>query len=96
MGKTSTNVTIRMDTEIKHESEELFGNLGMSLSTAINVFLRKSLRTGGFPFDVRLDERPNRETLEAMLEAEKIADDPNAKRYNNIKELFADLESNGE
>ena len=49
----------------------------MTLETdgTINVFLRKSVAVGGFPFDVRLDF-PSRETVEAMLEAEKIAKDP--------------------
>lgn len=93
MNNASTNITIRLDSDIKRECEGIFGDLGMNLSTAINVFLRKSIRAGGFPFDVRLEERPNRETVEAMLEAEKIARDPNAKRYSNVRELFADLES---
>ncbi len=96
MSGTSTNVTIRMDADIKRECEGIFGDLGMNLSTAINVFLRKSIRAGGFPFDVRLDERPSRATVEAMLEAERIARDPNAKRYNSVKEMFADLESDEE
>ena len=68
----------------------------MNLSTAINVFLRKSIRAGGFPFDVRLDDRPNRETMAALLEAERIAKDPNAKHYHSVKELFSDLEDDEE
>ena len=40
--------------------------------------------------------QPNKETLAALLEAERIAKDPNAKRYNSVKELFADLESEEE
>lgn len=91
MNGTNTNVTIRMDTEVKKECESIFGALGMNLSTAINVFLRKSIRTGGFPFDVRLDEKPNAETIAAMKEAERIARDPNATKCNNIKALFEEL-----
>lgn len=89
---TSSNVTVRMDSDVKRECEGIYGALGMSLSTAINVFLRKSIREGGFPFDVRLDDRPNRETMAALLEADRIAKDPAAKRYHSTKELFADLE----
>ena len=37
-------------------------------------------------------EQPNRETIEAMLEAEKIARDPDAKRYHSVRELFEALE----
>lgn len=53
----------------------------MSLGTAINVFLKKAVRVGGFPFDVNLDT-PNRDTIEALLEAERIAKDPEIKAYN--------------
>lgn len=96
MNNASTNITVRLDSDVKRECEGIFGDLGMNLTTAINVFLRKSIRVGGFPFDVRLEERPNRETAEAMLEAEKIARDPNTKRYSNVRDLFADLESDEE
>lgn len=96
MSGTNTNVTIRMDADVKRECEGIYGDLGINLSTAINVFLRKSIRAGGFPFDVRLDDRPNRETVAAMLEAERIAKDPGAKRYHSVKELFADLERDEE
>ena len=90
---TSTNVTVRMDSDVKRECEGIYGALGMNLSTAINVFLRKSIRAGGFPFDVRLDDRPNRETMAALLEAERIAKDPSVKGYNDLDELFADLKA---
>ena len=65
-----------MDKEIKSQCETIYGELGINLTTAINVFLRQSLRVGGFPFDVRLD-KPNQETIAAMMEAERIAHDPN-------------------
>ncbi len=53
----------------------LYGELGMNLTTAINVFLRQSLRAGGFPFDVTLGT-PNAATVAAMKESERIARDP--------------------
>ena len=71
---TSSNYTHRIDPELRAQSEALFSEPGMSLGTAINVFLKKAVRVGGFPFDVRL-EIPTRETLEAMIESEKIAND---------------------
>ena len=88
--KTTTNVTVRMDAQIKAQAEELFGALGMNLSTAINVFVRQSLRKGGFPFEVVLDQ-PNRETREAMLEAEQILKDPSVKRYSDVEEALREL-----
>ena len=64
----------------------------MNLSTAFNIFVRQSLREGGIPFEIRL-EQPNKETVEAMLEAERIAKDPSVKGYNDLDELFADLKN---
>ncbi len=71
----TTSYTHRIDQDLRAQSEAVYAALGMSLGTAINVFLRKSVAVGGFPFDVRLDV-PTKETLEAMLEAERIAKDP--------------------
>ena len=50
-GKT-TNITIRMDSEIKAQAEVLFGELGMNLTTALNIFVRQSLREGRIPFEI--------------------------------------------
>ena len=86
----TTTFSVRIDSEIKQECEELFGQLGMTLTTAINVFLRQSVHTGDLPFEVKMP-RPNKETIAAMLEAERIATDPSVKRYTDLDELFADL-----
>lgn len=86
----TTNVSIRMDTELKAQADELFAELGMNLSTAFNIFVRQSLREGGIPFEIRTD-RPNKETIAAMLEAENIAKDPNVKGYTDLDEMFANL-----
>lgn len=90
MSNTTVNVTFRMDSDLKRQADSLFAELGMSLSTAFNIFVRQSLRDGGIPFDISL-EKPNKETLAAMLEAERIARDPNVKKYDDLDELFEDL-----
>ena len=87
----TTHVSIRMDSDLKAQADALFAELGMNLSTAFNIFVRQSLREGGIPFEIRT-ERPNKETVAAMLEAEHIAADPKAKKYRDLDELFADLE----
>ena len=86
----TTNFSVRMDSDIKKRCEALYNELGMNLTTAINVFLRQSLRVGGLPFDVRVDQ-PNKETIAAMLEAERITKDSSVKGYTDLDELFADL-----
>lgn len=86
----STNFSVRLDNDLKKQSEAMYNELGINLTTAINVFLRKSLSVGGFPFDVRLEE-PNKETLLALLEAEKISKDPNVKGYSNVDDALREL-----
>ena len=99
MAGNTTNISIRMDADLKAQADALFAELGMNLSTAFNIFVRQSLREGGIPFEVKL-EQPNKETIAAMLnketiaamlEAERIAKDPSVKGYNDLDELFADL-----
>ncbi len=92
MAGSTTNISIRMDSDLKAQADALFGELGMNLSTAFNVFVRQSLREGRIPFNISLNQ-PNKETIAAMLEAEKIAKDPSMKGYNDLEELFADLKA---
>ena len=89
----TTNFRVRMDSDIKKQCEALYGELGVNLTTAINVFLRQSLRVGGFPFDVRIEHsiQPNKETMAAMLEAERIASDPSVKRYSDVEDALRAL-----
>ena len=90
MAGNTTNISIRMDTELKAQADALFAELGMNISTAFNIFVRQSLREGGLPFNVTLNQ-PNKETIAAMLEAERIAKDPSVKGYTDLNQLFADL-----
>lgn len=69
MTGNTTNISIRMDADLKAQAEALFNELGMNLTTAFNIFVYRSLREGGIPFKVRL-EQPNKETIAAMLEEE--------------------------
>ena len=69
----STNISIRMDLDLKRDAETLFANLGMNLSTAFNVFLRQSLRVQGLPFPVKLDFSSS---LDTDSSAEKTSQEP--------------------
>jgi DNA-damage-inducible protein J len=88
---TTTNVSIRMDVDLKKQAEELFSDLGMNMTVAMTMFLRQAVRRQGLPFEV--SRVPNAETIAAMQEAERIAADPNIKGYTNLDELFRDLKS---
>lgn len=90
MAGTTANISIRMDADLKAQADTLFAELGMNLSTAFNIFVRQSLREGGIPFEISLNQ-PNKEIIAAMLEAEKIAKYPSVKGYDNPDELFTNL-----
>ena len=92
MAGSTTNISIRMDSELKAQADALFNELGMNLSTAFNIFVRQSLREGRIPFSISL-YAPNQETIAALREAERIAKDPSVKGYDNLDELFADLKA---
>ena len=90
MAGSTTNISIRMDSDLKAQADEIFAEFGMNLSTAFNIFVRQTLREGRIPFEIGFNH-PNKETIAAMLEAERIAKDPNVKGYTDLDELFAEL-----
>lgn len=55
------NVTIRIDEDLKKQADELFDELGLSFSGAVNVFVRQALREDGLPFEIKRDKRSARE-----------------------------------
>ena len=89
MAGKPTNISIRMDSQLKEEADSLFAQLGMNISTAFNVFVRQSIREGGIPFEVSLN--PTEKTVRALLEAKAIADDPSVRGYEDVNELLAEL-----
>ena len=88
---TTTNLNIRTDKDIKEAAEYIFNELGISMTTAINMFLRQTIRSNGIPFDLKLGT-PNETTLAAMDEGRRIAKDPRVKGYSNMADLRAALE----
>lgn len=54
----TTNLNIRMDKDVKDQAEAFFGELGMNMTTAINIFVRQSLRMRKFPFEISLPPDP--------------------------------------
>lgn len=92
MANSTVNNSIRMDSDLKAQADALFNELGMNLSTAFNIFVRQCLRESRIPFDIAL-RKPNKETMAAMLEAERIVKDSSVKGYTNLDELFEDLKA---
>lgn len=92
MAKISTSISI--DADVKAQAQELFADLGLDLSTAINIFLRQSVRENRIPFTIQR-EVPNGDTVAAMREAEETAKSPSAyKRYASFSDLLREVETN--
>jgi len=90
---STTNMSFRVDKELKKEADTLFKKLGLNTSVALNMFLRQSVEEQGIPFNSTLEKKPSRRLLKALKEAEKIESGKKyAKSYNNIEELFEDLD----
>ncbi|SCX74850.1 DNA-damage-inducible protein J [Butyrivibrio hungatei] len=88
-----TNFNMRMNKQKKTSLEELYGNLGMTLAEAVNIFFEKSLMEGGIPFDVKISKY-NEDTISAMKEAKDIMSGKvEAKAYSSAKELFDELDA---
>ena len=88
---TTTSINIRVDTNVKEKAERLFSDLGMNMSTAINIFLKTAISCDGIPFDVRR-YAPNEETRAALAEYEEMKRNPSAyKRYDSFDSLMDEV-----
>ena len=84
----TTNINVRVDKELKRKAEAIFNELGLNMSTAMNMFLRYSVRYGGIPFDLRLDI-PNEETRAAI---DDVNNNRNmSKTFDSVDALMEDL-----
>ena len=87
----TTNLNIRTDKEIKEAAEKIYSSLGLNMTTAINMFLRASIRESGIPFGLKLDI-PSDETIKAIEEGRMIAKDKNVTAYDSMDDLREALE----
>ena len=91
---STANVNISIDSALKQEAETLFDELGLTMSSAITVFLRSAVNHNGLPFEVRRFV-PNAETKAALDDYEEMKKNPSSyKRYESfdeaLDEVFAD------
>ena len=82
---------VRIDEELKRQSMELFSQLGIDMSSAMNMFLKQCVMRGGLPFAVEIPQYKS-EVLEAMEEARRISKNPNTKRYDSFAEALKELD----
>ena len=89
----TVNMSIRMDTELKKQADAMLADIGLNMTTGMNMFLRQVVRQGKIPFEIATDI-PNAETLAAMKEVDDMINGKiPAKKYTSTDELFKDLEA---
>ena len=89
----TVNMSIRLDTELKKQADAMLADMGLNMTTAMNMFLRQVVRQGKIPFEIATDI-PNAETLAAMKEVDDMINGKiPAKKYTSTDELFKNLES---
>ena len=84
---SKTSMSIRLDSEVKEQAQQVFSNLGMDMTTAINIFLRQAIQYQGLPFDVRLDE--NRKLLQVLTDLDQNRN--MSQSFESISDLMEDL-----
>ncbi|CKI45310.1 addiction module antitoxin%2C RelB/DinJ family [Streptococcus pneumoniae] len=81
------SMSIRLDSEVKEQAQQVFSNLGMDMTTAINIFLRQAIQYQELPFDVRLDE--NRKLLQVLTDLDQNRN--MSQSFESVSDLMEDL-----
>lgn len=86
----TTNINIRMDSELKRQFEAFCADMGMSMTTAFNIFAKKTVREYRIPFEIGGDV-PNEETRKAMENVQKGIGLSRA--FSSVEELMEELDA---
>ena len=82
---------IRIDADVKKQANELFSELGLDMSSAVNIFLKQCILRGGIPFKLEVPQY-SKELLDAASEARRISRNPDIVGYTNMENLKKALE----
>ena len=91
--EATSAINVQVNAKDKKEATIILKNLGLNMSTAINMFLKQIIKNDGIPFEVK-NPKPTKELLEALQEGEDILNGKvKAKGYTNMYDLIKDLNS---
>ncbi len=86
------NMSFRVDKNLKKKADELFKDLGMNTSVALNMFLTQCVREQSIPF-IPSTDIPNARLLKAIKEVEDIESGIiKTKKYKSFEEAIKDIE----
>lgn len=88
---STTNINVRVNSDLKKTAEALFDDLGLNMSTAITMFLKSAVSHDGIPFDVKR-QTPNPDTIAALAEYKEMQKNPgDYKRYSSFQNLMDEV-----
>ena len=91
MPSLTSPINVMVDSKTKEDANRILKDLGLSMSTAINLFLKQVIKNDGLPFEVK-NRKPSKELIEALKEADDIIKNPDKyKGYTNMEELKESL-----
>ena len=91
MESLTTAISVQVDRKDKEIAIGILTNLGLNMSTYVNMAIKQLINKDGVPFDV-VNPRPSKELLEALQEGEDILNGKiKAKGYTNMYDLLKDL-----
>ena len=89
----TTNITMRIDTTVKAQLQELMSDLGLDMTTFFTMAAKQAIREQRIPFEVARDNF-NAETLEAFKEVEEMKKNPSAvKTYDSFSDILKEIEA---
>ncbi len=88
---TTAKINVNTDAETKEQATKLLHEMGMDMTTAINVYLKRIILERGIPFEIST-KSPNAETLSAFAETEEMLKNPEKyKRYSSFSEVLDEV-----
>lgn len=93
MESLTTAISVQVDRKDKELATGILSNLGLNMSTYVNMAIKQLINKNGVPFEV-VNPRPSKELLEALQEGEDILNGKvKAKSYTNMYEMLKDLKA---
>jgi len=84
-------INVQVDARDKEQATNILKDLGINMSTFINMAIKQVIKRDGLPFEVT-NPKPKKELLEALEEGEKIATGKiDVKGYHNVNQMIEDI-----
>lgn len=91
METLTSAINVQVDTYDKKTANNILKNLGLNMSTFVNMAIKQLIYTNGLPFEVK-NPKPSTELMEALEEGEAILNGKrNTKGYHDVNKMFEDI-----